>query len=398
MRRTGLPGIAGEDGQYRGLKKVAFDDKRVAEEYLQQALDQMPNLLPVEEVESSYAPIVSLGREIDNIDNLFISPAGRITLVETKLYRNPEAVREVVAQILDYATRLSKWSYEEFEAALQKGMSPCPVGPDGLYAYVAKQFPDEVLPEDEFIDAVQKNLRTARFLLMVVGDGIRESVEQLLGHLHGSPQMLYTFALVEMQIYENPEVMKGRLILPVVVARTTEVVRSIVRVHTEGPATVDVTVEKEDVAKRSAGRRNTLSEDEFFSAVADEKTRSVYRRLLDFAGEIGAELSWGSSAVSIKLPDPGGSSQNLTLFYLQKDGIAGTGWLADQLKKISLPSEIESRMIIRLQAHFYIRPQKNNSHVLYLHEKASVIAEKIDIFMDIFRQTVDEINRASEDK
>jgi hypothetical protein len=37
------------------------------------------------------------------IDNFMVSPSGLPVLVECKLWRNPEARREVVSQILDYA-------------------------------------------------------------------------------------------------------------------------------------------------------------------------------------------------------------------------------------------------------------------------------------------------------
>ena len=38
-----------------------------------------------------------------SIDNLFLTPTGDIILVETKLWSNAKARREVVAQALDYA-------------------------------------------------------------------------------------------------------------------------------------------------------------------------------------------------------------------------------------------------------------------------------------------------------
>ncbi len=34
-------------------------------------------------------------------------------LVEAKLWRNPEARRKVIGQILDYAKELSRWNYED---------------------------------------------------------------------------------------------------------------------------------------------------------------------------------------------------------------------------------------------------------------------------------------------
>src|ERR1700749_185485 len=43
-------------------------------------------------------------------DNFMVTPSGLPVLVECKLWRNPEARREVVTQILDYAKELSRWS------------------------------------------------------------------------------------------------------------------------------------------------------------------------------------------------------------------------------------------------------------------------------------------------
>ena len=124
MRRGLTPCIVGADHQSESLRRVGYADKGVAEEFLQIALHRNPKILPVEEIDPAYAPLVSLGREVANIDNLFVSPLGRITLVETKLWRNPQATREVVAQILEYATRLNAWSYEQLEARVREGLSP----------------------------------------------------------------------------------------------------------------------------------------------------------------------------------------------------------------------------------------------------------------------------------
>lgn len=115
MRRVSTPCIIHANKKAERLRRLDLADKFIGEEYLQDAISRNPQLLPVEEIDPSYAPLLSLGREIDGIDNLFISPLGRITLVETKLWRNPEAVREVVAQILEYAARMIQWSYSDLE-------------------------------------------------------------------------------------------------------------------------------------------------------------------------------------------------------------------------------------------------------------------------------------------
>ena len=395
MRRTGSPTIITTEGKHALLSRVEFDDRHVAEDYLQDALNKSPDLLPIEEIDPAFGPLASLGREIDNIDNLFISPTGKITLVETKLWRNPEATREVVAQVIDYAARLSQWSYADLEAALKNAMSPVPVGAGSLYAYVAKKFPKAVLPEEQFIDEVQKNLRAARFLLLVVGDGIRENLESMLGHLHRQPQMLFTFCLVEMQIFENPDLFKGRLLLPVVVAKTTEVVRAVVRVHTTGQAEVSVNIE-EELDKIPGARRRTLSENEFFSEIMDESAKQLFTRLLAFAGEIGADLTWRSGSVSVQLPDPNGSRQNLTLFVLTNSGMIYTGWLAGQLEKVALDKTISFDYVKSLGTLVGIKPNHKDGSALARNIKAAELAPKVDDFMALVRRTVERISGNSD--
>jgi len=52
-------------------------------------------------------------------DILYLTPLGKIVLVETKLYRNPEARCAVIAQILDYVRAVTSWGYETFDRAVR---------------------------------------------------------------------------------------------------------------------------------------------------------------------------------------------------------------------------------------------------------------------------------------
>ena len=121
-RRQGSPIlIKGENTTV--LERVPLDERQFQENWLQNLIDNNPQLLPIDDIESGFAPLISVGREIATsvgyIDNLFISTSGYITLVETKLWRNPEAKREVVGQIIDYAKELSNWDYSMLDNAVK---------------------------------------------------------------------------------------------------------------------------------------------------------------------------------------------------------------------------------------------------------------------------------------
>ena len=95
-----------------------------------------------------------------------------MTVVETKLWRNPEARRKVVAQIIDYAKDLARRSYSELVAAVKTATGSTDADP--IVAAACEEG-----DETAFIDHVSRNLRLGRFLLLIVGAGIREGVEEM---------------------------------------------------------------------------------------------------------------------------------------------------------------------------------------------------------------------------
>ena len=340
MRKDCAPTWINAEGQSRPLRRLRLEDREFSESYLQETLHACPELLPVDELDTEFGPLISLGREIDNIDNLFIAPSGRITIVETKLWRNPQATREVLAQILDYASRISSWSYETFEEKCRHALRPAPIGGKSLYGLVQDAFPDEVPTEKEFFDAVQRTLQMGRFLLLIVGDGIREGMEDLLAALHTHPNLLFTFGLVELQVFADPRESSQRLIVPQVVAHSTEIVRAVVRVETTGPADIIVEIPEEEADSERQRRRRKLSEDEFYELVPTRDMADTIRSILDRAQDMGCILQPRKQGISVRLKDPNGSKQKLTFFVIRFTGKIYTGWLSGQLEKIGVDKQI----------------------------------------------------------
>ena len=93
-----------------------------SEGWLQNFIFTHHRTLPIDEVEPAFGPLIPVCRELRTkagpVDLLFINHNGLLTLVECKLWKNPEARREVVGQILDYAKELSQWSYTDLETAV----------------------------------------------------------------------------------------------------------------------------------------------------------------------------------------------------------------------------------------------------------------------------------------
>src|SRR4051812_14351576 len=80
--------------------------------------------------------------------------------------------------------------------------------------------------EVQFNDALTQNLRRGRFLLLIVGGGIREGVEANSEYLQVHAGLHFSLGLVELPIYALPD--GSRLVAPRVLARTLVVTRTVV--------------------------------------------------------------------------------------------------------------------------------------------------------------------------
>lgn len=328
-----VTGTAPKETTTVNLERVPFSERDLTEGWLQDLIFRNPTLLAVEEIEPDYGPLIPLGREVGTpsgpVDGLFISPDGLITLVEAKLWRNPEARRVVVAQILDYAKHLSAWTYDELDEQVRK------VRGKGVWTVVADANQDGVLGEDEFIDAVTRNLRRGRFLLLLVGDGIRESVEEMAGFLQGTPHLRFTLAMVELGLYRRAD-RSDLLVVPSVVARTREVVRAVVEVaelaavHRIRAAEV-TTAEGRTAAQDST--RGKVSSEEFYATMLEKSGPAAVRWVRELENGVeqrGLRVEMGTASMMVKLGDPGGSGVDFTLFGINREGRFFIGWLGRQ--------------------------------------------------------------------
>jgi hypothetical protein len=294
MKRDGDRYLLADGQKATALEPLDLRNREFREGYLQALLDANPAILPISRFDESFAPTISLGREILGVDNLFISPAGRLTLVETKLWRNPQAVREVLAQVVDYAGRLSELDFEALERRCRdSGRSP--VGERGLFGLVESEFPDLIPAESDFVDSITRDLRNGRFLLLVVGDGIREGLERMLGALHHQSRLHFTFGLVEIRLYRMPQA-EDLLAIPSVVCHSTEIERAVVTVR--GAESADVQVE---VRSDPGGKAPRLTEREFLDGISNSQVRQFTQRVFDWARDNGRIDIVGKSA-AIRVP------------------------------------------------------------------------------------------------
>jgi hypothetical protein len=99
-------------GASKPMKRIHFSKSAAQsadydEAWLQRLIMAHPRLLPVDQIEPAFADLVPICMELPTpsgyLDNLLVTASGDLALVECKLWRNPEARREVIGQIIDYA-------------------------------------------------------------------------------------------------------------------------------------------------------------------------------------------------------------------------------------------------------------------------------------------------------
>ena len=240
---------------------LAAQDGQISEDFLQDLIHRHPECIPVSEIDPIFKGLVPICRELATpagyVDNLLITPSGLPALVECKLWRNPQARREVVGQIIDYAKELARWTYSDLQREVSKR-----TGRTGNALLEIMRESGHEIDEADFSDAVTANLRRGRFLLAVVGDGIRDGVESIAEYLQVNAGLHFTFGLIELPIFSTPS--GERLVIPRVLARTALVHRSVVAVPeghrlTEEASDSEETPEDQDPVGRVAFWRDFVA-------------------------------------------------------------------------------------------------------------------------------------------
>jgi hypothetical protein len=206
------------------------------EAWIQQIVFDNPECLPVNEADSTYQDIIPVCMELSTpvgpIDALYVTALGQLVLLEAKLWRNPEARREVVGQILDYAKEFTRWSYEDLQREVSKR-----TGKKGNVLYELASDGEPELDESSFVDNVSRTLARGAFLLLIVGDGIREGVEAIAEYLDKYAGVNFTLGLLELGVYSINE--NERLIQPRLLAKTTIFKRTVIEFEEAKPEIVD---------------------------------------------------------------------------------------------------------------------------------------------------------------
>jgi hypothetical protein len=309
-QHTGPVIISGDRSQ--NLEMVQLGSMEYSEDWIQNLCFTNQSILPIEEIEPIFAGGVAICRELSVrsgfVDLVYINEQGFITIGECKLWKNPEARRKVIGQIIDYAKDLSQLSYSEFENLCLNARGS---GDASLYEIMADQYPD--INEQDFVDNVQRNLSRGRFLLAVIGDGIRENMEELTEFINNHARMSFALTLIELPVFRIPY-SESLVITPRVIAKTTEIIRHIYS-ESETPKAHEGT-------SRVAVSSGSVTESTFFerlaSAIGKSDAAATQQFVDDLRTKLELRIKMGrgkKASLNIKSPD-----DDLNFASIQEDG------------------------------------------------------------------------------
>jgi len=406
-----------DQGEARALRRIPrdtppFEDGgKKGEGGLQELLRRYPEILPVED--TRFLPLIPIGRETDlgqgcSLDNLYISPEGYLTLVEAKLWKNPQARREVVGQIIEYAKRLSSWSFENLDKACQQytrkyeGQEKC------LWDWVQEKKPLE--DEERFIDTANRAMAAGEFKLLIVGEGITQRAEELVEVLNRAPQLGFALELVELICYYLEEQDSfPYLVVPRVVARTREIQRAIVTIspvpeEMKGRVRVEVTLPQQKAGKPGP-RPPTLTEGDFYRKLTEVVGPELVGKVRQFADEVKDELNmvvdFGVNNLKLRFGNPKGPGVR-TALNISAGGLLGrSGEIVAKLEDWRLPipaaEELVERFVRTMNSVHSGFHMKKNDKGLYRYPSVPLkdVADKLPDIKEALRKLVEDLEKAA---
>lgn len=264
------------------------------EDALQTLLQNYPKIIPGKQIDpgSDDPPrFVLLRREMPimgwSLDHLYVDQRGVLTLVETKLIQNPEARREVVGQIIEYASNAREiWASGRARQLATEFWNKQGRNADDI---LAEEFGSEVDLES-FWELVESNLKQSNIRLIIASDELRPEVRRMIEYLNTEMQNTEVLGL-ELRCYGDPS---GQLVLvPHLVGQT------------------------ESVRQQKGGRigsSNRTSKQAFLDSFQGD-VQQFFRFALEKAEQEGIVIFWGQKGFSFRLPTPNGKLRSIFYGY-----------------------------------------------------------------------------------
>ncbi|MBM63980.1 MAG: hypothetical protein CL484_13620 [Acidobacteria bacterium] len=305
-----------QDDHVTDFIRKPLDSSSYDEKWLQKLLFDRPDLLVTEKFDR---PIIPICRELPLksasatvfLDLFCVRDDGKPVLVECKLWRNPQARREVIGQILEYASLLQGLSFSDLEAIVGPKLSVS--GPNPIFQ-AAKAFTPKLIEKD-FVDRCHSYLAGGELDLIIAGDGIRSDIAGIRDLLESRGGLASRLSLLEVEIFESQQ---GDVLVQSTTQMKTQTVAMTVRSPHQMPVE-DASAADESVIARSEGKSDwKIQCKQFWQQFIDELK-------LDHPAQDPPRHSV-SNTVRLPFPKP---ASHITCFRVRKWKIVGVFVILD---------------------------------------------------------------------
>ena len=244
-------------------------------------------LAELPDLDLSSTEVVFCAREFNSlrgsIDILLITRSAEILIVETKLLRNPESVRTVVAQAIDYVKALATEDPDDLISKILAKSSSQPI--------------DDLLKNDEsFQHLLSQNLRTGSFSVLIVGDFIHPNILGLTESIQSAPHLGFSIYLVELNALLTAN--DSLVLNPKVVSNTVEIERSVVKIEIAG-ANGKYRIESKIPSKEGKGSRPILNWNQYIDSISKAEFQKPFEQFREkWLQEIGDTINMGQVGFS----------------------------------------------------------------------------------------------------
>jgi len=195
-----------------GKSRLVREGKYQLEEDIRKLIEDHPELIPL--VEPDEAVYLVIGKEVKAADLLCVDQNGRITIIEFKLDKN-QTMREVIAQVLDYASELWKASYEYFDSKVKDYLGQ-PLAEAVWEKYQQKrsrEHGDFETWREDFQRNVVSSLEAGHFTFVIMANKIDHDIRRAVEYLYACWGM--TIYCTELEYYrESPDIGNLEIVVP----------------------------------------------------------------------------------------------------------------------------------------------------------------------------------------
>lgn len=279
------------------------------------------------------------------IDIVFVTDNADIILVETKLLKNPESHRTVVAQAIDYAKSFSEENIESLKDKFKKKDSD-------LNIFTNKNYYESIL---------EKNIKSGNYQVLIVGDTVHPNVLGMIDSIQSAPHLAFTLNAISI----NPFILNNNNIMlnARIESKTNEIERSVISIEIINNN--ELKIDSSTPEKERKGNKPIITEEIYLNNIENTSYVEEIRKCWNEIEKRGGTIEWGTVGFS------GG-------FYLENKRISLI-WVYDSWFNI-LTKKMKNNIgiITEEQYNQYLDKLKESE---YLYEKI-VVPNKSEVHFD----------------